>query len=66
MSTSRECTKQKFDTYKQAMTVISGFKVKGNRAHPKAKMPQRAYKCQYCGLWHVTSRKKKKSKKVWR
>lgn len=44
-------------TREQADGVIRMYKKK-SRFGVWGKIPTRAYKCGYCGAWHVTSRKR--------
>lgn len=56
------CEKVTYETFNEAQKAVQGFK-KG-RAYGKSrrrlatKKPKRAYKCDICGKYHITSKKK--------
>jgi hypothetical protein len=58
------CEKVKYDSFFDAENAISGFK--SGRAYGKSrrrlstKKPKRAYKCEVCGKYHITSQKNKR------
>ena len=58
------CDKVTYESFNEAKRALSGFK-KG-RAYGKSKRrlatkkPKRAYKCEMCGKYHITSQKKKR------
>ena len=60
-----KCGKLAFDTHKEAQAVIS-YNTTGRRKnrHRATKQPKRVYKCQFCGKWHLTSKKNKKAQKM--
>jgi hypothetical protein len=59
-----KCDKVEYESFFEAERTISGFK-KG-RSYGKSgrrlatKKPKRAYKCEECGKFHLTSQKKKR------
>jgi len=60
------CTKRQYNSYRDAQTVIN-YSKKHRRYHngkrmnrligKKDKQLQRSYKCDECGMWHITSQK---------
>ena len=58
------CEKVTYETFNEAQKAVQGFK-KG-RSYGKSgrrlatKKPKRAYKCEICGKYHITSQKKKR------
>lgn len=58
------CEKKTFDSFDEAQKFLSTFK-SGRTKHRKSatKKPKRAYKCEFCGFYHVTSMKKKQKRK---
>ena len=59
-----ECDKIAFSSFREAQEVINTAHKhkysKGKRINKKkAKIPQRSYKCEFCGYWHLTSSKNK-------
>lgn len=59
-----QCEKLSFETFSEAQKVINkagkiGRSCKGARKRA-TKKPKRVYKCQYCGMYHLTSQKSKK------
>lgn len=52
------CTKAPFDSLKQANIRIAQIKDvhKAGGTGKSAKRPKRAYKCDKCGKWHLTSK----------
>ncbi len=58
------CEKTTYSTFSEAEKVVSHFKnlnVPNNIPRRFAtKKPKRAYKCEICGLYHITSQKKKR------
>lgn len=58
------CEKATYDTFSKAQKAVQSFK-KGrsygkSRRRLATKKPKRAYKCDICGWYHITSQKKKK------
>ena len=61
------CNKIKYNSYKEAQTELNRirnqkFYNKGRRINKKIhnnknKRPNRVYKCDICGYWHLTSKK---------
>jgi len=53
------CEKIPYNTYFEAQTVINQANSQGRRIlrHLNRKKPKRAYKCPYCGKYHLTSQK---------
>lgn len=54
------CDKTTYQSFFEAEKALSGFK-KGRSYHGRrvaTKKPKRAYKCEVCGLYHLTSQKK--------
>lgn len=54
------CDKVSYESFAEAEKAVKGFK-KGRHHHRKfaTKKPKRAYKCEICGMYHITSMKKK-------
>lgn len=55
-----ECNKITFSSYKEAQTVVNNAHkhkyIRGKRINKKkSKIPQRVYKCNFCGFYHLTS-----------
>lgn len=61
--TVTKCGKVGYSGHGEASRVVSAAKKFGNRAHPCSKIPQRVYRCPECGMWHITSKKKKKGRR---
>ena len=61
------CEKTTYDSFNEALKVVNSFK-KG-RSYGKhkrrfaTKKPKRAYKCELCGKYHITSQNKKRKSK---
>lgn len=63
----KTCEKNTYKSYAEAQTVVNKANKQGRAYSPKAKhnrkpVPKRVYKCELCGLYHLTSQLKKKSK----
>jgi hypothetical protein len=63
------CEKLTFNSHSEAQKVINKAKnirlmKEGHRIKrlTKRTIPKRAYRCEVCGLWHLTSRKNKEYK----
>lgn len=55
------CEKTTYKSFSEAEKALSGFK-KGRSytgRRKATKKPKRAYKCEVCGDYHITSQKKK-------
>ncbi len=48
-----ECSKAAFETKQEANARISGIK---GSAHNGSNILTKAYKCEFCGKWHLTSK----------
>ena len=58
------CEKVTYKTFYEALRVVQGFR-KGrkygkSKRRLSTKKPKRAYKCERCGKYHITSQKKKR------
>jgi hypothetical protein len=49
------CTKTSYPSEREANEVINSFRKRRVRVHYGAKLPKRAYRCEKCGKWHLTS-----------
>jgi hypothetical protein len=60
------CEKLSFDSFFEANKVINSASKIGRtkNRHRACKKPKRAYKCEVCGKYHLTSLKKIGKKKV--
>ena len=57
-----KCDKKEFDTFREANHIINiAGKTKGDK-HRRKKRPKRAYRCDLCGMVHLTCKKADKSK----
>lgn len=62
------CEKIAYDTYFEAQQYVNFAKKHPNKRikngkrinRMQSKLPKRVYKCEQCGKYHLTSRKKKK------
>ena len=59
-----ECTKVKYNSFRDAQAILNCVKhprryakgrKAGRRVGKKDMRPQRSYKCEICGYWHLTS-----------
>ena len=61
------CDKTTYNSFSDAEKAISGFyngRAYGkNRRRLATKKPKRAYKCDVCGKFHITSKKNKRKSK---
>lgn len=55
------CDKVTYESFGEAQKALLGFKKGRNYSRRKtsSKKPKRAYKCEICGKYHLTSQKKK-------
>jgi hypothetical protein len=50
------CEKHRYGTYREAIRAMRGIRAKYMaKARPREQMPIRAYHCDPCGSWHLTS-----------
>ena len=58
------CEKLSFDTWDEAQHVvnIAGSRGRGKLRRLNTKIPKRAYRCEFCSKYHLTSMKKEKKK----
>jgi hypothetical protein len=49
------CNKISYASEREANAVINSFYRRRKRVHYGAKLPKRSYKCDKCGMWHLTS-----------
>lgn len=54
----QECKKTKYASAKWALLDIDRI----NKKSTRYKLPIRAYLCQFCGAWHITSEEYKANK----
>ncbi len=59
------CEKTTYLSFFEAEKALSGFKKGRNYTRRKSatKTPKRAYKCEMCNQYHITSQKKKHKEK---
>ena len=49
------CNKTSYPSKREARSVINSFHKRRTRTHYGSKLPKRAYYCDKCNAWHLTS-----------
>lgn len=59
------CEKRQYKTYQEAQKIVSTLKRgRSYRSRKNAKkIPKRVYKCDLCGMYHITSQLEKNNRK---
>jgi hypothetical protein len=53
------CEKTTYASWSEAEKAVTGFKGRTKSRKSRTKRPQRAYKCNICEGYHITSQKRK-------